>query len=169
MSPRCGGLGFRVLCKPARIPFMASGPCFRTRSRTLAVALVGNTFLSCTQWVRAKLNDPGVTNWVHVAGRHRCSNGSDIVRRLAGGCRPTPRRQFGFHSRVVRCASAICSRAKPAQRRRARENSGPKPAEPEPKTRQAFEQQPPSAVRAILDDPPIHIRPNSSRQTRVQG
>ena len=84
-----------------------------------------HTFLSCTQWVRAKLNDPGVTNWVHVAGRHRCSKGSDIVRRLAGGCRPTPRRQFGFHSRVVRCASAICSRAKPAQRRRARENSGP--------------------------------------------
>ena len=82
MSPRCGGLGFRVLCKPARIPFMASGPCFRTRSRTLAVALVGNTFLSCTQWVRAKLNDPGVTNWVHVAGRHRCCNGSDIVRRI---------------------------------------------------------------------------------------
>ena len=34
----------------------------------------------------------------------------------------------------------------------------PKPAEPEPN--RDFERAPPSAVRAILDDLPIHIRPN---------
>jgi hypothetical protein len=34
----------------------------------------------------------------------------------------------------------------------------PKPAEPEPN--KDFERAPPSAVRAILDDLPIHIRPN---------
>jgi hypothetical protein len=34
----------------------------------------------------------------------------------------------------------------------------PKPAEPEPN--RDFEHAPPAAVRAILDDLPIHIRPN---------
>ena len=37
----------------------------------------------------------------------------------------------------------------------------PKPAEPEPKSRQAS--------RAVLDDPPIHIRPNCSRQSGCKG
>jgi hypothetical protein len=37
----------------------------------------------------------------------------------------------------------------------------PKPAEPEPN--RDFERAPPSAVRAILDDLPLHIRPESSR------
>ena len=42
----------------------------------------------------------------------------------------------------------------------------PKPAEPEPN--RDFEHAPPSAVRAILDDLPIHIRPNLPA-ARVQG
>ena len=46
----------------------------------------------------------------------------------------------------------------PEQGLTARVCASPKPAEPEPN--KDFERAPPSAVRAILDDLPIHIRPN---------
>jgi len=44
---------------------------------------------------------------------------------------------------------------------------GPKPAEPEPN--RSFRHAYPSAVRAILDDPPIHIRPNLPAHCGCRG
>ena len=45
----------------------------------------------------------------------------------------------------------------------------PKPAEPEPNRPACSGRRTASAVRAILDDPPIHIRPVCSRRCGCEG
>ena len=98
-----------------------------------------------------RFDDGGITRPPQVAQteRHRVrtSRGGDLVDKgLAGE-----------HSKQVgQFLKGNAGLAQDRSQRAALEI--PKPAEPEPN--RDFERAPPSALRAILDDLPIHIRPN---------